>query len=44
VFVAIDFDNESLPARLSEIGFRENVRTLFILEGVADVSATEIGG
>jgi methyltransferase (TIGR00027 family) len=34
VFVAIDFDNESLPAKLKEIGLRDNQRSLFILEGV----------
>lgn len=34
VFVAIDFDNESLVAKLSEIGLHDNKRTLFILEGV----------
>jgi methyltransferase (TIGR00027 family) len=33
VFGAIDFDKESLPAKLN-IGFRDNARTLFILEGV----------
>jgi methyltransferase (TIGR00027 family) len=34
VFVAIDFDKESLPAKLREIGLRDNERSLFILEGV----------
>jgi len=34
VFVAIDFDNESLPAKLREIGFGDNQRSLFIMEGV----------
>lgn len=34
IFVAIDFDNEILSAKLMEAGFRNHERSLFILEGV----------
>jgi methyltransferase (TIGR00027 family) len=34
VFVPIDFDRESLPARLEEAGFDRDKRSLFILEGL----------
>jgi methyltransferase (TIGR00027 family) len=34
VFVAIDFDKESLPVKLDEAGFRKDRRSLFVLEGV----------
>jgi len=34
VFVAIDFDKESLPVKLDEAGFRKDQRSLFVLEGV----------
>ena len=33
-FVAIDFDNDSLAARLAEAGFRKGRRGLFVLEGL----------
>jgi methyltransferase (TIGR00027 family) len=33
-FIAIDFDKESLPEKLSEAGFYMQQRTLFILEGL----------
>ena len=33
-FMPIDLDQESLPAKLAEIGFRRAERTLFILEGL----------
>jgi methyltransferase (TIGR00027 family) len=34
VFVAIDFDKESLPRKLDMADFKKNRRTLFILEGL----------
>ncbi len=34
VFVAMDFERESLPARLDEAGFGRQRRSLFILEGL----------
>ena len=34
VFVAVDFDKESLPRRLDEAGFHTQQRSLFILEGL----------
>jgi methyltransferase (TIGR00027 family) len=34
VFVAIDFDKESLPVKLDEVGFRRDQRSLYVLEGV----------
>lgn len=34
VFIAIDFDKESLPVKLEEAGFRKHQRSLFILEGL----------
>jgi len=33
-FIAIDFDKESLPAKLDEAGFRKGRRDLFVLEGL----------
>jgi methyltransferase (TIGR00027 family) len=33
-FIAIDFDKESLPAKLDEAGFCKHRRSLFILEGL----------
>ncbi|MGA3137195.1 MAG: SAM-dependent methyltransferase [Terracidiphilus sp.] len=33
-FVAIDFDKQSIPEKLSQFGFRGGERCLFILEGV----------
>jgi methyltransferase (TIGR00027 family) len=34
VFIAIDFDEESLPDKLDAAGFRKDRRSLFILEGL----------
>lgn len=34
VFIAVDFDRESLPMKLEEAGFSRNRRTLFVLEGL----------
>jgi len=34
VFMTIDFDKESLPAKLDESGFRKGQRSLFVLEGL----------
>jgi methyltransferase (TIGR00027 family) len=34
VFVPIDFDKESLTAKLDQAGFKRDARSLFILEGV----------
>jgi len=34
VFIPIDFDKESLPLKLQQVGFRKDARSLFILEGV----------
>lgn len=34
IFVPIDFDKESLPAKLETAGFEKGRRTLFILEGL----------
>jgi len=34
IFVPIDFDKESLSAKLEEVGFDRHKRSLFILEGV----------
>lgn len=34
LFIAIDFEKESVPSRLDDAGFLKNKRTLFILEGV----------
>ena len=34
VFIAIDFDKESLPHKLDMAEFKKDVRTLFILEGL----------
>jgi methyltransferase (TIGR00027 family) len=34
MFVAIDFEKESLSAKLDEAGFRKDRRSLFVLEGV----------
>jgi methyltransferase (TIGR00027 family) len=34
VFIAIDFDKESLTAKLDEAGFQRDRRTLFIMEGL----------
>jgi methyltransferase (TIGR00027 family) len=34
VFIAIDFDKESLPGKLDEAGFRQRQRSLFVLEGL----------
>ncbi|MBN1615087.1 MAG: SAM-dependent methyltransferase [Deltaproteobacteria bacterium] len=36
VFVPIDFDRESLPAKLDQAGFTNDDRTLFVLEGVLE--------
>ena len=33
-FIAVDFDRDSLDAKLSEAGFMRGVRSLFILEGL----------
>ena len=33
-FIPIDFDKESLPVKLEEVGFKVGKRTLFILEGL----------
>jgi methyltransferase (TIGR00027 family) len=33
-FIGIDFDKDSLRERLDEAGFREGMRTLFVLEGL----------
>jgi methyltransferase (TIGR00027 family) len=33
-FIAIDFDKESLPAKLEEAGFQKHQRSLFVLEGL----------
>lgn len=32
-FVSIDFDRESIPAKLEQAGFRRGAKTLFLLEG-----------
>ncbi len=34
VFVPIDFDRESLPLKLDQVGFKRDEKSLFILEGV----------
>jgi len=34
IFIAIDFDKESLSTKLDEAGFHKNQRSLFILEGL----------
>jgi methyltransferase (TIGR00027 family) len=34
IFIAIDFDKESLPAKLGDAGFRKGQRSLFVLEGL----------
>ena len=34
IFIAIDFDKESLPMKLDEAGFRKDQKSLFILEGL----------
>lgn len=34
VFIAMDFDHDSLPDRLEQAGFRKGCRSLFILEGL----------
>lgn len=34
LFIAIDFDRESLPSRLEAAGFRKHERSLFLLEGL----------
>ena len=34
VFVPIDFDKESLPLKLEQAGFKQDEKSLFILEGV----------
>lgn len=34
VFIPIDFDKESLPVKLEQVGFGRNHRSLFILEGL----------
>ena len=34
VFIPVDFDQESLPGKLTEAGFQKGRRSLFILEGV----------
>jgi len=36
VFVPIDFDRESLPLKLDQAGFKRDVKSLFVLEGVLE--------
>lgn len=41
VFIAIDFEKESLPHRLDSAGFQKDRRTLFVLEGLLMYLAPE---